>query len=325
MILTLKHLGGIGMIYDEFKKEFIAYIEKKLYEADMSDCKVETKIFDRVNYSFEGLCICDISKESSFTPVFDMGQSYDEYMQGKEMDDLAGDIVCTFKNTLNVCKQHSEMTLEASADGGRIRDNIIFQLVNTEQNHDVLSDVPHREFVDLSIIYRWVVKEDDKCFNSVIVNNNLADRFSLDEEQLYSLALENTRRILPPVVKPLKDVNYETADNEDMWAITNEKEIHGATSILYEDKLYTLSEKLGENIYILPVSMHGIIAVPVSLRKPEDFAMIITDNNMSRVALGERLSNQVYLYDRDIRKLSMATCTQYNKLEYPVSQYNPSR
>ena len=38
------------------------------------------------------------------------------------------------------------------------KDNIVFQLVNTEQNREMLADVPHREYQDLSVIYRWVVK-----------------------------------------------------------------------------------------------------------------------------------------------------------------------
>lgn len=38
------------------------------------------------------------------------------------------------------------------------RENIIFQLINTEQNKKLLNDVPHREFLDLSIIYRMVIK-----------------------------------------------------------------------------------------------------------------------------------------------------------------------
>ena len=38
------------------------------------------------------------------------------------------------------------------------KDNIVFQLVNTEQDREMLADVPHREYQDLSVIYRWVVK-----------------------------------------------------------------------------------------------------------------------------------------------------------------------
>lgn len=328
------------MTYNEFKNEIMESVQKKLNETAGSDFKVETHVFDKVNYSYEGLCICDESKKSSSSPVFNIERFYDEYTQGRKTDDLAEEIVDIFKNTMNVREQHMDMISDAYKDDSRIRDNIIFQLVNTEQNYNVLSDIPHREVEDLSVIYRWIVKEDAEGLNSVIVNNKLADKLSLDEEQLYKLAYENTRRIMPPVVKALSSVvkeminntgmsetfdANEVPDNLNMWVVTNDRCLNGATTILYDDVLDVISEKLGNDIYILPASVHDVIVVPATFGDPDSLAMMVTDINMANVELAERLSNQVYLYDRDTRKLSMATCTQYTKLEYPVSQYNQGR
>ena len=39
-----------------------------------------------------------------------------------------------------------------------LEDCMKYKLVNTEQNREMLADVPHREYQDLSVIYRWVVK-----------------------------------------------------------------------------------------------------------------------------------------------------------------------
>ena len=54
------------------------------------------------------------------------------------------------------------------------KDNIVFQLVNTEQNKALLEDAPNRAFQDLSIIYRWVVKVEDSGIQSTVVHNSLA-------------------------------------------------------------------------------------------------------------------------------------------------------
>ena len=120
------------------------------------------------------------------------------------------------------------------------KDNIIFQLVNTIQNEDMLQKMPHREFQDLSIIYRWVVSMDEKGFSSTMINNNLAKELGMGEEQLFKAAAENTRRILPPTVKSMNEVMREMfiADGmppsmadlmigemepeQTMWVISNE-------------------------------------------------------------------------------------------------------
>ena len=39
-----------------------------------------------------------------------------------------------------------------------LEDCMKYKLVNTEQNREMLADVPHREYQDLSVIYRWVEK-----------------------------------------------------------------------------------------------------------------------------------------------------------------------
>ena len=44
-------------------------------------------------------------------------------------------------------------------------------------------------------------------------------------------------------------------------------------------------------------------------------AELVEKNNMSRISLNERLSNQVYRYDRKQRRLSLATDTPDKRLD----------
>ena len=90
-------------------------------------------------------------------------------------------------------------------DFNAAKDNIVFQLVNTEQNKEMLQDIPNRSFQDLSIIYRWIVKTDVEGIQSTVIHNSLAEKLGTSEEQMFKLAVENTRRIFPPTVKSMKD------------------------------------------------------------------------------------------------------------------------
>ena len=74
------------------------------------------------------------------------------------------------------------------------------------------------------------------------------------------------------------------------------------------------------NLYILPSSVHEVLAVSTELTEPEELAQMVAEVNMQKVALEERLSNQVYHYDKDLRKLTLATDTPNKRLDGIVAE-----
>ena len=198
--------------------------------------------------------------------------------------------------------------------------------------------MPHREFQDLSIIYRWVVKLDESGINSTVIHNNLAEKLGMNEEQLFKAAVENTRRLLPPTIKSMNDVIREmfVSDgmppemvdqmigempaDKTMWIISNDRGINGAGSMLYEDNLHKLAMDLETDLYLLPSSVHECIAVSVNMGDPYELAEMVSEINMGQVALEERLSNQVYHYDKDARRLTLATDTPNKRLDGIVAE-----
>ena len=105
-----------------------------------------------------------------------------------------------------------------------------------------------------------------------------------------------------------------------MWIITNERGIDGAVSMLYEDKVHKLAESLESDLYILPSSVHEVIAVSVNMGEPEELARMVAEINMDQVKLEDRLSNQVYHYDKDLRKFTLATYTPNKRLDGVVAE-----
>ena len=230
------------------------------------------------------------------------------------------------KNIIRVYEQNVPPVTGNIMDNLKNTDNIIFQLVNTKQNKELLDEVPHREYLDLSIIYRIIIDRTDGEIASSIINNNLADMIGLNEEDLFRFAVENTRRKLPPVIYDMNDFTIRQAveagvmtmddisemikDFENapkMYIITNTSHINGAASMLYEDKLHEIAESLGTDLYIFPSSIHEVIVVSADGLDPLDFSGMVSEINRTSLIPEERLSNNVYLYDKDLRKVSLAT------------------
>lgn len=263
---------------------------------------------NKVNRVMDGITLRKAG--SSISPTIYVNDMYEHFLRCNDLSKVlqvaAG----------NMEKAMSEMTDIPAIRLASAKDNIVFQFVNTKQNKSLLAGVPHREFLDLSIIYRWVVKIDPAGIQNTIVSNSLAEKMGMSEEQLYKAAVTNTHRILPPTVKSMTEIigtmmgddlgPSAIPDCAEMWVISNERGINGAISMLYEENLHDLAMKLDSDLYLIPSSVHEIIAVSTSAYNPHDLAQMVTEINMDQVALEERLSNNVYYYDMHLRKISIA-------------------
>ena len=82
-------------------------------------------------------------------------------------------------------------------DTSRLKDNVFFTLINAEQNKELLKTVPHREFEDLAIVYRWNLGNDSLGTYTNLVDNDLAKKECLTENDLYNAANKNTKEYFP--------------------------------------------------------------------------------------------------------------------------------
>lgn len=314
------------MFKEVVKESFLSYMP-----GSYRGMEVRVDPVNKVNRTLDGLSLLAKNEETMISPTLYINDMYEKYSS-------TGDLQATLREAAEAMDEVFKEAPTPSLDMNTAKDNIIFQLVNTMQNEDMLKNLPHREFQDLSIIYRWVVGVDQKGLSSTVINNNLAKSLGMGEEELFKAAAENTRRILPPVVQSMNEVIMEMfmADGMPkelaeqmigeqvpemtMWVISNERKIDGAASMLYEDKLHNLAEKVGTDLYILPSSVHEVIAVSVEMGEPEELARMVSEVNMDQVDLSERLSNQVYHYDKDLRKITLATDTPNKRLDGVVAE-----
>ena len=287
---------------------------------------------EKVNMTYDAINIR--GEDTTISPTIYINDMYEKYQSCGDLEETlmaACDLMAMeFAKTPQVVDVDS---LYKDAD-----EKVVFQLINTEQNKSFLEQVPHREFQDLSIIYKVVVNVDDRGIQSTNVTNSLAKRLGMNEEQLFKCAAENTRRIFPPKIRSMNDVMKdmflrdgmpeeiaemmisEVPPEQTLWIISNNRGIDGAVSMLYENELHELAENLESDLYILPSSVHEVLAVSTELTEPEELAQMVAEVNMQKVALEERLSNQVYHYDKDLRKLTLATDTPNKRLDGIVAE-----
>lgn len=96
------------------------------------------------------------------------------------------------------------------------------------------------------------------------------------------------------------------------WIVQNTSN-NGATVLLDTEVFKELSDRVEGNLIIIPSSTHEVLAMDARLVPDcDDLSAFIQQTNMDAVSPSERLSNQVYMYDRKENSIEMVT---RNKLD----------
>lgn len=297
--------------YSDFIEEVVNNILDFMPE-EFADADVEIREVTKVNKTMYEL---NIKKGNPrIVPTLYLESFYEE---DKDLDDILMLIANTYVNALNsIPKEYMNNGIDDLVFN---KDNIFFVLINTKRNKKLLSEIPHRDFYDLSIIYRSLVNSDNGHIASVIIRNEHLNSFGLTEEELFKIAYENTKKIFPPkiiglskmmaeLVGPLFSVP-EPEQEEKMYIVTNNIKCNGAIDFLYaDDTLSKIAEEHNCNLYILPSSIHETIALldNKDLDKNEIVDMVRGINvDKEVISEGDVLSDNVYYYDKEKKEISM--------------------
>lgn len=307
------------MNYVTFKEELRKEVIRLLPEDLEAHVEVETRV--KINGKTEVLVIhysnnvcassCDLAQLHR-TLIF------------CTIEEIAKQVV---KSYLNVGEIRSRMA--GSAFDSLSLDNLYLVVVNTLWNQDLLKEIPHREYLNLSVIYRICVSDDASGFGNVMVTNEIMKQLGVySEDDLYQKALENTRNLFPYEIQDMRSVlkrvffdgiegkamtedeveifRQQDPDDGDFLILTNKRGIEGSSVLLYLDKLKEAANIFrSDTISVIPASRNEVIVRPLScdIRMME---AIVRETNATEVAECDRLSDQFYIYDAISNTLKIA-------------------
>lgn len=189
------------MNYETFKE----YMAEKLLDFlpnEFKTCEVKLESVNKTNQTLDSLrLIPSNSKESTAYPAIYLNHMYEEYSTGKSIQEVMEAFVQAMKAAYQTIPDNISHFNFSDAEN-----KIVLMLINTEQNKKMLEEIPHREFLDLSIIYRYVLSIREEGIQSVLINNSHAEYLGMTEEQLYEAAIRNTRQIFPTEIRSMSEI-----------------------------------------------------------------------------------------------------------------------
>ena len=284
---------------------------------------------------------------SNIAPNIYLDDYFKQYQEGRDLDEIMDKVALVTVGNLRAPEAYNNFGKDFQ-NFEYVRDKIIMVAVNTEKNVELLSQIPHTEIQDLSAVYKVYLGNIDDGYGTVTIRNEHMKMWDVTTEELHELALANTREILPVTVQSMNEVMRdmfgqdgmpdeiaeamfaEMPADQQMYVITNKQKVNGAASMFYEDVLSGLSERIGTDLYILPSSLHEVIAVSTNMGTPATLAEMVQEVNAGQVAPEEQLSDHVYHFDAMTKELSLAdttldqvkVCVAENSENYSAAQSN---
>lgn len=214
--------------------------------------------------------------------------------------------------------------MNAFMDWDVAKTNIRIRVINYEKNLELLQQLPHRKYLDLAVVayIRFVA---DGTIGTALVKSELMNFWKITEEELMGQAYKNMVSV-PFSICRLDDYILELArmemDSEwvgsiieplekdrdrrpEMYIIRYEEPQFGAAAILNQEVLESLGQDLGQDCWILPCSVHEMIAVPFDGSDGFQLKEMVRKINRTEVLPDEVLSDSVYRYRYSERRLEI--------------------
>lgn len=248
-----------------------------------------------------GLTISE--KHVNIFPTIYLEEYYKQFQNGNSIEAITESIL----NVYHEVKFEHIWQVNTIKDFQTIQSKIVYKLIHAEKNEELLHTMPHIPYLDLAIVFYVLFDVDESGTATIPITNDLLHFWDTNLDEVYRIASENTKHLLPATFKPMRVVIEELLGNpcedrvlEDdiMFVLTNPLRSFGAACILYDGILEQIAGQLGENFYILPSSIHEMIIVPESQSpSKEDLNDMVTEINETQVDEEEVLSDHVYYYD----------------------------
>lgn len=259
------------------------------------------------NVLLHGISI--IKEGDTAAPVIFVEERFKDYKNGESIENICEKIMEEIRaadERIRIPGTDIESILSRNAG------NLIMQLADAKRNRELLAGVPHRKYMNLSVIYRIDVPE---LKGSILITDEIAKKLGLTETEIFLRAQAYTEKAYPVRIESigtaLEDMLPEEIDGRQldeqttMIVISYGKSFYGAAALMNKAALKQAAGMIGGDFYILPSSVHEILAVPANAADRDSLLKMVRMVNRTEVAETDVLTDSIYRYDRERGQLEV--------------------
>ena len=298
------------MDYENFKQDFQESLKEELAERGMNT-EIGFQKVEKMNESYDAVTVKPI--DSIIGVNFNVEKAFDSYEAGTDMDEVVNH---TADSVEKAFREAPQIDITAITDYEQMKSKLSMEVVSADRNADLLQNVPHEKMEDMAVVYRLMLGQMDEGSGTVLVTDQLMERFGITHEQLRQDALENAPEIRPSEIRGMSEVMNEIApgmapeiapEDEQMFVASVPDKIRGAGVIAYPNFMEDAAEKMGGDFFVIPSSIHEVLLVRDNGEMTsKDLENMVKEVNATQVEPEDQLTDHVYHYDSKDHIFEMA-------------------
>lgn len=290
-------------------EEFINIVKQKITERlNKGEKLIVDSCLKNNGVHLNGLQL--LRQDEMVSPVVYMEPFYNSYLDDNSKEDYIIDSIyrILMESSGRIVGQRA---LERFDKWENAKKYVYAKIINRDLNKELLQNVPHRDMMDLSIVYYVrITDQDNDQLGSIIINNQHISIWGAEEAELYDSSVKNLEADgakLVNITDILGDkIKNQKPDGFEMYIVTNSTKIFGASELLNKRVFRNIADMFNDNVTIIPSSINELIVIPYSWMKCSKIVDMVDYVNRNFVKQEEVLSNHVYIYDRNDEVVSIA-------------------
>lgn len=306
------------MDFKEFQNQILQEAQDRMRGVDLHIQNVE---------KLQGQSYTGLSIQPNDSPVaasVNLDVLYGHLMDGKDFSDIVDNLI---QQAADIMTDMPKFDVNQLGDYDRMKNTLVVQMIPTERNQDMLSNIPHKNIEDLSVVYRMQIDSNEKGTSSVLMTNTMLENYGVTPEQLHRDAMEaaviNNPAIFRPLIEVMRDLMGPelfdlmppmNMDGPQMYMASVEGGIYGAGVITYPDFMDRVAEEMGGDFFVLPSSVHEILVFPDDgTMNRHELENMVREINSTEVLPQDQLSDNVYHYDSQDKLFELASSFEERK------------
>lgn len=288
-----------------------------------------------------GVSIMKQDDPNRVAPTIYLEDFYERYMGGIPLAESVREVIRTYE--AHTVKK--DISMEFFQDYEKVRDRIVYKLINYKMNEELLQEIPHIPYLDLAVVFYYYMENETFGSASILIYNTHLKNWAVSRDRFIADAKYNTPRVLGYRLTDMEDLMRELI-RKDLWdrisqkknvcrqekekdpleeltdqmvecfldgraetqmyVLTNRSSMNGAACILYPNVLQEFAERIESDLYILPSSIHEVILIKdQGMEDANGLRNMVKDVNRTQLDPEEILSDQVYYYSRKNGKVGL--------------------
>ncbi len=247
--------------------------------------------------------------DTNVFPTIYLEEFYNQYQSGRSIRDIADNIVSLYKEV----KFDTDWNVDEIQNYNLAKPHIAYKLIHLKKNEALLRNLPFIPFLDFAIVFYLLLEKTDRGTGSILITNEIQKSWGISITDLYLAASINTPTLLSAELTPMRafihelmNIPHKYSDGTEsrMYVLSNHLRYFCAACILYSNLLEDIGNILNEDFYVLPSSIHETIILPCKYSPgAATLGDMVVEINQTQVSDEEVLSDHIYFYSREKRKL----------------------